>query len=64
MVVLIDSGMSHNFVSAGLSQHIVLIFTSSKGYGVLTGLGITVAGQCIFREVELKMQGYTIFSRF
>lgn len=50
VVILIDSGASHSFVSTGVVQHIGLQFSSTKGYGVLMGQCILLWPVKVFVE--------------
>lgn len=42
LVVMIDSGATNNFISEKVMHHLGLPLVRTKGYGVLTGTGVTV----------------------
>lgn len=56
MVIMIDSGATHNFVSESMLKELGLIPEESGKYGVLTGGGITVKGKGLYRNVKIEMQ--------
>ncbi|KFK40147.1 hypothetical protein AALP_AA3G336600 [Arabis alpina] len=64
VVVMIDSGASHNFISTRLVNQLALTPHTAGNYGVLTGAGITVKGEGICRELTLLVQGLRIRADF
>lgn len=60
LIVLIDSGATHNFIDHRLMRHLGLVAEETRGYGVITGSGEPVRGGGICRDVTLKMQGYSV----
>ncbi|KFK25816.1 hypothetical protein AALP_AA8G165200 [Arabis alpina] len=64
VVIMIDSGASHNFISQELVKRLVLPFDDSNGYGVMTGTGITVQGREKCKNLKLLMQGLVVTSSF
>ena len=64
VVVLIDSGASHNFISKAVVEELKLATDTTRGYNVLTAGGITIRGDGLCDDLELKLQGCTIVSSF
>lgn len=64
VVVLNDSGASHNFISAELVQQLRFPLTFTKSYGVIMGTGLTVKGEGICRGITLKLPGLSIAKDF
>ncbi|KFK36440.1 hypothetical protein AALP_AA4G124900 [Arabis alpina] len=64
VVVMIDSGASHNFISTRLVNQPALTPHTAGNYGVLTGAGIPVKGEGICRELTLLVQGLRIRADF
>ncbi|CAA7053502.1 unnamed protein product [Microthlaspi erraticum] len=62
VVVMIDSGTSHNFVSESMLGRLGLVPETIGGYGVRTGGGITVKGKGVCRNVKLEMQGCRVIT--
>ena len=60
VIVMIDYGATHNFISIKLVQKLALPLEATAGYGVLTGKGMAVKGEGICRRVTLTllMQGW------
>ncbi|XP_031283947.1 uncharacterized protein LOC116142668 [Pistacia vera] len=57
LIVLVDSGASHNFISHELVRKLELPVERRKSFGVMVGNGFTVRGKGICRGVPLRMQG-------
>ncbi|KFK23991.1 hypothetical protein AALP_AAs48021U000700 [Arabis alpina] len=64
VIVMIDSGASHNFVSEKMVVKLGLTATETKGYGVVTGTGLTVQGRGVCKDVELHLQGLVVVAPF
>lgn len=60
VIVLIDSGATHNFVSPKIIEKLGLITDGTRGYGVIMGTGLAVKGMGVCRGVELLMQNYLV----
>lgn len=58
LVVMIDSGGTHNFISEKVVRRLGLNAVKTNRYGVLTGTGITVQGMGVGRNIELVLQGF------
>ena len=57
VVVLIDPGATHNFVSYALVKQLEIRLDETGGYGVLLGIGVPIKGKGVCRGVQLLMQG-------
>lgn len=64
MVVLIDSGASHNFISEKLVTKLGLATNDTSRYGVLVAGGVKVQGRGIIEGVELKLPTCDIETSF
>lgn len=64
VVVLIDSGASHNFLSDVMIKKLGLTLEQTGGYRVLTGTCITVKGRGLCWNVRLEMHGCRVVSSF
>lgn len=64
VVVLIDSGATHNFILESLVRRIGLKREVSRGYGVMVGAGMTVRGKGICEEVELVLPTCVVTLQF
>ncbi|XP_048627868.1 uncharacterized protein LOC125596911 [Brassica napus] len=64
VVVLIDSGATHNFISEELVKKLSIPRSTTKGYGVMVGAGLTVKGGGVCDEVELQLPECTVTSSF
>lgn len=62
VVVLIDSGATHNFISESLVRRLGLTRGTSRGYGVMVGGGMIVQGKGICEEVQLKCSSLKFLS--
>ncbi|KFK22601.1 hypothetical protein AALP_AAs54367U000800 [Arabis alpina] len=64
VMVMIDSGASHNFISEQVVTRLGLTATDTTSYGVLSGGGITVQGRGVCKDVELCLQDLVIVAPF
>lgn len=64
VVVLIDCGATHNFISTHLVEAIQLPIQETPQYGVMIGLGKHIKGMGVCKGVVLKLQGITIVEDF
>ena len=64
VVILIDSGASHNFISRGMVEELKLPIDETPSFGIMVGNGYKVAGQGVCRQVEISLQGLHIVQDF
>lgn len=64
VVVLVDCGATHNFISVELVQKLEIPRTETSGYGVIMGTGLAVQGAGICKVVVLKLQNLEIVDDF
>lgn len=64
VVVLIDCGATHNFVSTDLVKKLRLPVTDTTDYGVIIGSGEKVKGSGICKGVVLYLQDLTVVEEF
>lgn len=64
VVVLIDSGATHNFISESLVQKLGLTVSTTQGFGVMAGAGVTVRGKGICEGVSIKLSTCKVNSNF
>lgn len=64
VVVLIDSGASHDFISIELVRKLSITLQGTTGYGVLMGVKITVKGEGICKGLKIQAQNLEIVSDF
>lgn len=64
VVVLIDSGASHNFISTDMVMELALPKVGTTGYGVLMGTCLTVKREGMCKGVVLSVQNIEIMEDF
>lgn len=64
VVVLIDCGATHNFISLTLADELQLPKTETISYGVIMGSGIAVKGNGICRGVVLSLPELSVKEDF
>lgn len=64
VVVLIDSGATHNFLSPTIMKKAQLQIDETSSFKVLVGTGITVNGAGVCRGISLQLQSVMIKSDF
>ena len=58
IVILIDTGASHNFIATSLVKELGLTVIPTKQFGVMVGDGHEVKGMGLCKAVELEVQGF------
>ncbi|KAJ9680432.1 hypothetical protein PVL29_019684 [Vitis rotundifolia] len=64
VVVLIDPGATHNFISQAVVKQLEIPLNETKGYGVLLGTIVPVKGKGMCRGVQLWLQRVKIVKDF
>ncbi|KAL0548958.1 hypothetical protein IC582_013436 [Cucumis melo] len=64
VVILIDCGATHNFVSEKLVTALQLPIKETAHYGVILGSGTTIQGKGICESVEVQMEDWTVKEDF
>ena len=64
VVVLIDSGATHNFISPEVVQRANLQSVSQGNFTVLVGTGLQVQGSSVYKNVSLQLQEVQITQDF
>lgn len=64
VVVLIDCGATHNFISQKLVEALQIPTAETSNYGVVMGIGVAVKGKGICKGVILKLPELTIVENF
>ena len=64
VVVLVDCGATHNFISDRLVMTLKLPSKDTSNYGVILGSGTTIKGKRVCEKVELDLNGWTVMENF
>ena len=64
VIVLINCGATHNFISTKLVCELVLPLEGTLGYGVLMDTGAAVKGEGVCRGIVLTLQNIEIVEDF
>ncbi|KAF8077019.1 hypothetical protein N665_1069s0002 [Sinapis alba] len=64
VVVLIDTGATHNFISESLVQRLGIPVSSTQGFVVMVGAGVTVKGRRVCEGIQLKLPTCEVNSIF
>ena len=64
MLVMLDSGATHNFISPKVAAQLKLITEEGKGLEVLLGTGVFVSGVGVCRNVQITLQGWSFTTDF
>lgn len=64
VVVLVDSGATHNFISNHVVEKIGLQLTDTGSFGVTLGTGVLETSQGICKGVILTLQGIQVLNDF
>ena len=64
VIILVDSGATHNFISSTLAHHLQLPIKKTKGFEVTIGNGQQVSGSEVCKEVRIDVQGVQINQQY
>lgn len=64
VVMMIDCGASHNFITPRLAAKLKFRVTAGVGLDVLLGNGVTVQGSGVCRDVRFRLSGVEFLSDF
>ena len=64
VIVLIDCGATHNFLSMELIEELKLPLLTIANYGVVMGTRMAIRGKGICKGVIIEMQGLTVVEDF
>lgn len=64
VVVLIDSGATHNFITQRLVDDLKLPLTETANYGILMGAGPPIKGKGVCKGVVLSLGDLTVVEIF
>ena len=64
VIVLVDCGASHNFISRELVHRLRIPITDTTRFGVETGIGDSIQGRGVCKDVVLVLQELTIVESF
>lgn len=64
MVVMLDSGATHNFISPMMVEQLKLKIDRAQGLEVLLGTGVSVNGTGVCRSVQINLQRVTFTTDF
>ncbi|TYK09696.1 Ty3/gypsy retrotransposon protein [Cucumis melo var. makuwa] len=64
VIILIDCGATHNFVSEKLVKKLILPIKETSHYGVILGFGAAVQGKGICEKLEVQLNNWKIVEDF
>ncbi|KAL0533794.1 hypothetical protein IC582_028065 [Cucumis melo] len=64
VIILIDCGATHNFVSEKLAKKLTLPIKETSHYGVILGFGAAVQGKGICGKLEVQLKSWKIVEDF
>ncbi|XP_010541862.1 PREDICTED: uncharacterized protein LOC104815241 isoform X1 [Tarenaya hassleriana] len=64
VIVMVDSGATHNFISWEVIRKLRICPETTTGYGVSLGTGLTVQGDGICKGLSLIVQDFTLVADF
>ena len=64
VIILIDCGATHNFISTRVVEELQLATKNTSHYGVILGSGTAVKGKGVCETVEVKLGGWKLTANF
>ncbi|KAL4026028.1 hypothetical protein IC575_014435 [Cucumis melo] len=64
VIILIDCGATHNFVSKRLLKKLLIPIKETAHYGVILGSGAAVQGKGVCEKLEIRMKNWTVKEDF
>ena len=64
VIILIDYGVIHNFISNKVVQELSLPTKTTSHYRVILGSGAAVKGKGVCEDIELKLEGWKVVANF
>ncbi|KAA0058232.1 Ty3/gypsy retrotransposon protein [Cucumis melo var. makuwa] len=64
VIILIDCGATHNFVSEKLVKKLILPIKETSHYGVILGSGAAIQGKGICEKLEVQLNNWKIIEDF
>lgn len=64
VIVMIDPGATHNFISLNIVEQLQVPVTNTGGFGVALGTEVTVQGEGECKAVKLQLQGLEVIEDF
>ena len=64
VVILIDCGATHNFISEKIAKELLLTTKSTSHYEVILGSRVAIKGKGICQNVEIQLNGWKIIANF
>ena len=64
VIVLIDCGATHNFISEGLVKELQINTKITSNYGVILGSGTTIKGKEVCEAIEIMLGDWRVVDEF
>ncbi|KAA0047243.1 Retrotransposable element Tf2 [Cucumis melo var. makuwa] len=64
VIILIDCGVTHNFISEKLVKSLQLPIRETARYGVILGSGTAIQGKSVCEDVEIQLMNWSVKEEF